>query len=67
MSPMDGKAILKEIRKMGKCKQVKIEMLSTALNPKYAEEYLRLGANHFMAKATSFHNLCTQLKAFFQT
>lgn len=31
MSPMNGKEILKEIRKMDKCKQVEIVMLSTGL------------------------------------
>jgi len=65
MPVMNGKETLEQIRKNDRYHSVQIVMLSTGLNPKHSGEYKQLGANHFMAKANSFRDLCEKLKTIF--
>ena len=67
MPQMNGKDTLIEIRKNDRYDAVQIVMLSTGLSPNDSGEYRRLGANHFMPKATSFQDLCEKLRVVFKT
>jgi CheY-like chemotaxis protein len=67
MPRMDGKETLKEIRKIERYHSMQIIILSTGLSPRDHEDYQQLGADRFMSKATSFQDLCDNLKAIIKT
>src|SRR3990170_583749 len=61
MPVINGKSVLLEIRKDKKFKNIPVVMYSTTMNSKEIEEYKRMGADHFLTKHNSFHDLCDQL------
>ena len=61
MPVINGKSVLLEIRKDKKFKTIPIVMYSTTMNSKEIEEYKKIGADHFLTKHNTFHDLCDQL------
>src|SRR5687767_5219452 len=61
MPVINGKLILKEIRKDKKLEKLPVVMYSTTLNLIEIEEYQKMGANHFMKKHNHFQDLCDAL------
>jgi CheY-like chemotaxis protein len=64
MPAMDGKAFLKEIKKMTGLKTVPIIMFSTSSEATDQEECKALGALDFITKPTMFPDLCRVLKKY---
>lgn len=61
MPVINGKSVLLEIRKDKKFKNIPVVMYSTTMNSKEIEEYKNMGADHFLTKHNTFHDLCDQL------
>jgi CheY-like chemotaxis protein len=62
MPKINGKQLLKEIKKSEHLKGIPVIMYSTFFGPKDIEEITSLGAVHYMIKATRFIELCNSLK-----
>jgi CheY-like chemotaxis protein len=63
MPLLDGKTVLKELRKNRKLRSVPVIMYSTTINPGEIEEYQSLGANQFLTKGSDFQGLCNSLRS----
>lgn len=61
MPVINGKSVLLEIRKDKTLKHIPVVMYSTTMNSKEIEEYKNMGADHFLTKHNTFHDLCDQL------
>jgi len=61
MPVINGKSVLLEIRKDKKFKNIPIVMYSTTMNSNEIEEYKKMGADYFLTKHNTFHDLCDQL------
>jgi CheY-like chemotaxis protein len=64
MPSLDGKTVLKELRKNRKLKSVPVIMYSSTINPSEVEEYTNLGATQFLNKSNDFKSLCETLRRF---
>jgi CheY-like chemotaxis protein len=62
MPKINGKQLLKEIKKSERLKGIPVVMYSTFFGPQDIEEITSLGAVHYMIKATRFIELCNALK-----
>jgi CheY-like chemotaxis protein len=62
MPRMNGKDVLREIRKDSRYRSLQVVMLSTGLTPRDFQDYKQLGADLFLSKATAFQGLCDKLK-----
>src|SRR5690349_12683576 len=62
MPKINGKQLLKEIKKAEHLKGIPVVMYSTFFGPRDIEEINSLGAVHHMVKATRFMELCSALK-----
>jgi len=62
MPKINGKQLLKEIKKSAHLKGIPVVMYSTFFGPQDIEEITSLGAVHYMVKATRFIELCKALK-----
>jgi CheY-like chemotaxis protein len=62
MPLLDGKTVLRELRKNRKLKSVPVIMYSTTINPGEIEEYADLGANQFLTKCSDFQTLVQSLR-----
>ena len=62
MPKINGKQLLKEIKKSDHLKGIPVVMYSTFFGPQDIEEITSLGAVHYMIKATRFIELCNALK-----
>ncbi len=65
MPVKDGKAVLAEIKADDTLKDIPTVMLSTSDSPKDVEETFNRGANLYVKKPNSFHNLILILKNIF--
>jgi CheY-like chemotaxis protein len=63
MPVINGKVILKEIRKDKKFNDIPVIMYSTTMNQNEIEEYKKMGANHFLIKHNHFQDLCDAVSA----
>jgi CheY-like chemotaxis protein len=63
MPVINGKVILKEIRRDKKFNDVPVVMYSTTMNPNEIEDYRKMGANHFIVKHNHFQDLCDAVSA----
>jgi CheY-like chemotaxis protein len=61
MPVINGKAVLAEIRKDNRFKDMPVVMYSTTIHPSEREEYKKMGADHFLIKHTHFQDLCDSL------
>lgn len=61
MPVINGREILREIRKDPDLKGMPIVMYSTAVSPGDADEYRAMGANHFMIKPNHYQELCDSI------
>ena len=62
MPKINGKQLLKEIKKAEHLKGIPVVMYSTFFGPQDIEEITTLGAVHYLIKATRFIELCNALK-----
>lgn len=62
MPKLNGKQVLRELRKSGNLRDVPVIMYSTFFGPQDIQETRMLGAVHHMVKATRFADLCNSLK-----
>lgn len=63
MPMLDGKTVLKELRKNRKLKSVPVIMYSSTINPGEIQEYTSLGATQFLNKCSDFQGLCNSLRS----
>ena len=63
MPVINGRALLTEIRKDTKFKEVPVVMYSTTMNPDEIEDYKKMGADHFLIKRNHFQDLCDAVAA----
>jgi CheY-like chemotaxis protein len=62
MPKMNGKQVLREIKKHERCARVPVIMYSTSFAPHDIEEVRQLGAAHYLLKPSRFDDLCNALK-----
>ena len=62
MPVIDGRVILKRIRKNRAFDQIKVCILSTSITPAESEIYSKMGANYCLRKPNSFDELKTSLR-----
>jgi CheY-like chemotaxis protein len=62
MPRLNGKQLLLELKKSGDLKDIPVIMYSTFFGRQDIDEISRLGASHYMVKATRFEDLCNNLK-----
>jgi CheY-like chemotaxis protein len=62
MPKINGKQLLKELKRSDKLRHIPVIMYSTFFGQKDIEEITSLGAVHYMIKATRFSELCNALK-----
>jgi DNA-binding response OmpR family regulator len=62
MPKINGKQLLKEIKKSDQLKGIPVIMYSTFFGPQDIDEITSLGAVHYLIKATRFIELCNALK-----
>lgn len=66
MPLMDGRACLKELKKLPKILNVPIVIFTTSSYQKDVEDTLELGASNYFVKPTSFNNLVSTLISYFE-
>ena len=62
MPKINGKQLLKELKRSEKLRHIPVIMYSTFFGQKDIEEITSLGAVHYMIKATRFSELCSALQ-----
>lgn len=62
MPKLNGKQVLLELKKSDNLKDIPVIMYSTFFAHNDVEEVTRLGAAHYMLKATKFSELCSNLR-----
>jgi CheY-like chemotaxis protein len=62
MPKLNGKQVLKEIKKHHRFAQVPVIMYSTSFAPRDIDEIRQLGAVHHLLKPSRFDDLCNALK-----
>ena len=62
MPRLNGKRVLKELKKTEIMKGIPVIMYSTFFGPSDIEEISASGASHYMIKSTRFDDLCNSLK-----
>lgn len=63
MPVINGRAVLTEIRKNTKFKDIPVVMYSTSISQSDIEEYRKMGANHFLTKHNHFQDLCDAISS----
>ena len=63
MPVIPGKAILAEIRKEEKFRNIPVVMYSTNIASHEIEAYKKMGANHFLIKPNRFQDLCDNVSS----
>lgn len=66
MPLMDGRACLKELKKLPKILNVPIVIFTTSSYQKDVEDTLELGASNYFVKPTSFNHLVATLTSYFE-
>lgn len=66
MPLMDGRACLKELKKLPKILNIPIVIFTTSSYQKDVEDTLKLGASNYFVKPTSFNNLVATLTSYFE-
>jgi CheY-like chemotaxis protein len=63
MPVINGSAVLTEIRKDSRFKNIPVVMYSTSMSQIDIDEYRQMGANHFLIKHNHFQDLCDALSS----
>ncbi len=66
MPKLNGKQVLKEIKKVPALKDIPVIMYSTSFAPRDIEEVRQLGAAHHLLKPSRFNDLCSALDSILQ-
>ena len=67
MPRMNGVQCLKELKGMDRTSSIPVIMYTTSGNRSHEEHILKLGADYYMRKTNSFHELCSELKRLLST